>query len=379
MQIIKRGVLPSEMKFRGECSNCGCQIECHSHELKGGHCVECPTCDARIFMVVVSDKEKQPMWPVPFVPYRWQRNLCVTFCLLLFAVADVSAQWGSSSSGPVGSQSVERWVTIGDGYQYLFIDGVQRGAKKDGVFWPYDATTRTWTENIVFDPEEAPRPKGDCCCGNKCGPCRCGRDCPEDCVRGCGCVWCKKKPEAVGEIEQNFGVDRSKCCPDDREMYRVNGVECDKNRAYEALKGDSRLPDDSAMRRVVAVGSEAKLKEVRMDWDAGKLAAFRDKAILHCYSPDHWHMSEVGYKAYADPSIYIVDASGKVLHRQDHYDGPDKLASALRKTDPGYDPAKDPDLTKPAPGPDGKTFPFSNWLLVGLVAVAGYLLFVRKK
>ena len=301
----------------------------------------------------------------------------VVFCLLLFATADICGQWGTARCEPVGS-AVERWVDIGDGYRYLFRDGVQVGCqhKVTGEMWLYDAKTREWIE-VVLPANEAPRPKGDCCCsGKKCGPCKCA-ECPDGCRPGCGCAWCKKKTEEVGGV-QNFGVDRDQV--NDRETYRVNGIECEKQRAYEALRGDPRLPDDSAMRRVVVVGSDAKRKEVLLDWNAGKLAEFRNTALLHCYPPDHWHMKEVGYKAHADPSIYIVAADGKVLHRQDYYDGPDKLATALRKTDPAYDPAKDPDVTKPAPGPGGSTFPItSNWLLLGLGAVVVYLLAFRKK
>jgi hypothetical protein len=51
--------------------------------------------------------------------------------------------------------------------------------------------------------------------------------------------------------------------------------------------------------------------------------------------------------------------NGKVLHRQDRYNGPANLAEAIRKADSSYDPAKDRDITTIRP-----LFPdFSNGML----------------
>ena len=69
---------------------------------------------------------------------------------------------------------------------------------------------------------------------------------------------------------------------------------------------------------------------------------------MQAYPPDHWHVAEVGYKQVGDPTIYLVDANGKAKHLQADYDGPAKLAEALRNADPSFDPAKVPDLRKPA-------------------------------
>ena len=45
------------------------------------------------------------------------------------------------------------------------------------------------------------------------------------------------------------------------------------------------------------------------------------------------------------PTIYIQTGTGKVLHRQDEYDGPGPLSGAIRRAK-SYDASKDADLRK---------------------------------
>jgi hypothetical protein len=71
-----------------------------------------------------------------------------------------------------------------------------------------------------------------------------------------------------------------------------------------------------------------------------KLRAIRD------YDPKSWELS-CGFKTDGDPTVYCQAPSGKVLHRQDDYQGgPDALIGALRKAKANYDPKRDPDLRK---------------------------------
>ena len=86
-------------------------------------------------------------------------------------------------------------------------------------------------------------------------------------------------------------------------------------------------------------------------------------------------MARVGFVTAGRPTIYVQDATGRVLHRQDDYDdGPEGLASALRELDPDYRPEADVDLRKvdvPAP-PRSMSVPWSAWVLAG----AGVLIYL---
>lgn len=299
----------------------------------------------------------------------------VTFCLLMCAVADVSGQWGTARCSPVGDPVVNGWYEAGPGLAELWWSGERVGVLNvDDCTWTTNGKTVSADMRVFGSIKKA---AGKCCCNGKCGPCKCA-DCPVGCGVDCGCDGCKKGIRVVGDVIENHGIDldRMRKC-DGKECYRVNGRETTRQAAFESIQAGS-VPDDSGKRRVVVVGSDAAQRQVAADWGKGELSAYRDTSILHCYAPDHWHVKDVGYKAYADPSIYIVDAGGKVLHRQDYYDGPVKLAGALRKTDPSYDPSKDPDVNKSKP--DDKpapTVPSNQWqayIAAALLAVVGFFL-----
>ena len=82
--------------------------------------------------------------------------------------------------------------------------------------------------------------------------------------------------------------------------------------------------------------------------------------------------------------VQKVTVGWEVFHRQNDYnDGPDGLAKALagaiRRVDPDYQPAKDPDLRKPEPIPPPSPLPdpdgggsllawlriWSQWIVMG--------------
>ena len=75
------------------------------------------------------------------------------------------------------------------------------------------------------------------------------------------------------------------------------------------------------------------------------------------------------------PTIYVQNADGTVLHRQDDYAGGLESLSAtltkLRKASPDYDKAKDPDTRR------ARGLPLGLLCLSGAAALALYL--TRKK
>lgn len=293
----------------------------------------------------------------------------VAFCLLAFAVADVSGQWGTARCEPVGSPVYHGWYDAGNGKAELWWKGEKIGT--------LNLATDEWLTDGVGKPVNLFDVFANADLGSR-KLCCCGDGCPLKCKDGCGCGCNKKSVEVRGDV-QNFGLDLNhmKDCSG-KECFRVNGKECSRESALESIESGS-VPDDSKLRRVVVLGSEGSRKRVLDDWGKGGLASFKDSAILQCYSPDHWHVKDVGYKAFADPTIYVVDAGGKVLHRQDYYDGPDKLAGALRKTDLSYDPSKDPDVNKPKPvAPDSPVAPVgTDWktiIMAALMSVVGFLI-----
>jgi hypothetical protein len=180
------------------------------------------------------------------------------------------------------------------------------------------------------------------------------------------------------------GVDLDRCSG--KESYKINGCEVSAADAHDAV-GKGGLTDDSKKPWLVIIGPDAaSRKRVLDDIDAHPaLKGVKDTWIVKAYDPAHWHLG-VGFKTDGKPSIYAMSApiNGKanVLHRQDDYNGgPDALAYALRKTDPNYDPSKDPDLRKPSPlvpvplPAGGSGLPV--WVLGGLLLL-GFILWRKR-
>lgn len=169
--------------------------------------------------------------------------------------------------------------------------------------------------------------------------------------------------------ELNFGLDLDKiaeeCPTNGKPRYKINERNVTSKDIIQALAqqstSDGRVVDDSKKRRLVIIGSEAARNLVLADIKASQtLADLLKEIVVYDYTPDHWHLRP-GFKTAAtdatQPVIYLADAKGEVIHRQDDYkDGAKGLQialqkAALRKTDPNYDPKKDPDLRKPDAGP----------------------------
>jgi hypothetical protein len=139
------------------------------------------------------------------------------------------------------------------------------------------------------------------------------------------------------------------------ERYTLNGREV----------GDAQIPDDSKRNRLIIIGSDEEQKRLADDLRTQPMLAplVRD-LVVHSYRPDHWHVARAGYDVGGHPSVYLVSADGKVLSHSASYAGPEKLAEAIRKADPKYDPSKDPDLTKSQSNPNSS---FPLYVMGGLL------------
>jgi hypothetical protein len=213
---------------------------------------------------------------------------------------------------------------------------------------------------------EAPPKEKTCGCTDAC---ECGESCPcpggKPCCDGCPCA---PKSEAFPHW-MTHGTDPAKIAP--REEYRVGGKVVTRDEALKALQG-APLADDSQKLRLTVIGSADERRKAL----AALPGDVKDRCLVKEYAPDHWSVRGAGFKTDGHPTVYVQAPDGKVLHRQDDADN---VAQAVRKADPGYDPARDPDLRKPkppdrpAPAPDNSQSPATGWVVAGLVALGAYL------
>jgi hypothetical protein len=201
-----------------------------------------------------------------------------------------------------------------------------------------------------------------CCC---CAFCYCGNDCQCASKQKC-CLECRCG-EAQAIRKPNYGVNTEKLSKE--ECYCVNGKKVTDGPLAPAV------PDDSGKLHLTIIGNEAERRRVLEDLaTAPELAEFRDRFHVQDYPADHWAVCLCGFCCHGHPTIYLQLPAGKVLHRQDDYDGPATLAKALRRAASDYDANKDPDLRK---NPfDLQSIPLAAWLLIGGFGVT--LLLTKK-
>lgn len=175
----------------------------------------------------------------------------------------------------------------------------------------------------------------------------------------------------------NFGVDWSKIGPHSIE-YNGRKITCDT--ALERIGG--QIPNDANKFRMVCIGSKAECDAVKSAWAAVE-QSLRDQVSPWYVAPDHWSLKdtvsgELRYKVDGHPTIYLLAADGKSIHRQDGFTGAQDF-EAIRKGVKGYDPTKDVDLRKTPTKPDKKktspTDPDTNdGVPLGIVALGALAL-----
>lgn len=232
---------------------------------------------------------------------------------------------------------------------------------------------------VLLNPGPPPPPRGGAakCCeaeGCKCYPCTCqgSRRCDPECE----CESAEKvgrphlprphrprpkpRPHAEGmPVDEPEGLPAGviEWTAPARPAYSLCGRGCSELEAVRALVGDS-LTDDSAAPHLTIIGDEAGRARISGDLAASpSLVAWKGKAQVHSYAPGSWELA-CGFTSRpgTGATVYLQDPTGRVRLRAS-YSTPEALAGALRRSDPSYDPNKDPDGSppvKPAPaGPVG--------------------------
>lgn len=192
-------------------------------------------------------------------------------------------------------------------------------------------------------------------------------------------------PNERDRFRGNFGLI-------DKELktqrYSIGGREVGPAEAMDALMGgsDSNLADDSQHLRITIIGNEVARKTVLRDFEQSpELAYWKGKVLINTYEPSNWRIRDGGFVTPKDPAkpvIYFQKPDGKVLWRQDSYEGgPSALAKALRDKDPLYDPNKDPQPNSPQPlmpSPVPSEGGFNVWWLL-VLAAGGFVAFLWRK
>jgi hypothetical protein len=231
-----------------------------------------------------------------------------------------------------------------------------------GLCCPCPFPVPSWATRTIPEPKTCP-----CGCPCKAGTCTCGKTGP--CQAGCVCGAAASVPPT--------GVQSDKIT---HGQTSISGRPATTAEAIAAI--GANIPQDQTLPHTTVIGPEAKRKLLLTD-----LAEFNGKTCLHEYAPDEWPV-QCGFKYGGDVTVYVQSPDGKVVHRQDDAKGAkEAVRLALRKADPNYDPAKDPDLRSPLiPNPFSPPGPVEiawAWVqanpLLALAGVAVAYLLLRRK
>jgi hypothetical protein len=165
------------------------------------------------------------------------------------------------------------------------------------------------------------------------------------------------------ESPPNFGIIREHLGYAG-ERFTLNGQHLNPAQAREAM---AALADDSQRLRLTIIGPAPYRKPVIHDLENHpSLKTLRDQLRVQAYEPDHWAVARSGFVVTGKPTIYLQSPDGRVLHRQDEYRGPEKLAEAIRKANPNYRPENDPDLNVKTISSRLAQVPKWGWALISL-------------
>jgi hypothetical protein len=325
-------------------------------------------------------------------------RLIALTALLTVCVGQTAAQCGSSCAPAFGptARLLEGWHPSQQwpGWQLCYVRGVVVAGyrQETDAYCTYDAAANRWSQvtappwgsraekkqNFGVDESKLGRPSGA-------GDVRRAADGLAASAASAKALVDELVELYEAKTVQNFGVDSARLAHGD-DRYLINGRQVTREDALRAV-GSSNLADDSHKPRLTVIGSEADRQRVLADFEAAPLAEWRPKLVLHAYAPDHWHVAKAGFKTDGKPTIYLQRADGVVMHRQDDYSGgAPVLAQAIRKADPNYDPAKDPNANKPTPAPGAPDWingllaklPVPPWVAAAAIAAAGLYYFRDK-
>lgn len=142
---------------------------------------------------------------------------------------------------------------------------------------------------------------------------------------------------------QNYGLDFEKIFPPGSPPEKYHATTPEGRAFIELAKaGVDKLPDDSGKPFVTVIGQGSNTESAFT-----ALASLRSETRLGKFAADAWQVKGIGLAAKGDPSIVVQDPSGRVIYREDGFDGDGKallarVSGKLRRPNPDYDPAKDP-------------------------------------
>ena len=140
------------------------------------------------------------------------------------------------------------------------------------------------------------------------------------------------------------------------EQCSVGGVPVTKEEAIKAIgfpcpdcpNPSKKSPAAGGRSYLIVVSSNAESRKVvEKEWnESPSFQPFRDHTAFWSVGPDHWSL-DAGFPRDGERILYQLP-DRTIAHSQDSLDTR-KLAEALRKADPRYDPKRDPDLSATCP------------------------------
>jgi hypothetical protein len=187
---------------------------------------------------------------------------------------------------------------------------------------------------------------------------------------------------ATGQLPSaalNFGLNPERMSRD-RDTYKAKGDEARR------FVREAKAPAGASQKlHVTVIGPDGSRAPVVGDLKTHPaFEGLRDSLLVQGYKPGEWAVDpSLGFQAGGAPSIVVQAArcpsdprGGRVVYRADRYEGPERLAEAIRKADPNYRPNLDPGPGNPGPGACPLGFTRDHWPIVAAVA-AVVLLFAR--
>lgn len=140
----------------------------------------------------------------------------------------------------------------------------------------------------------------------------------------------------------NFGLDLANLV-DANAAFTINGTPITKVQAAALVEADrDALLPDATRRRLTIIGSDADRRAVLAELQ-GPLKDATTDFVIRDYPPDHWVVARAGFVTTGHPTIYVQEADGTVLFRQDDAHDLARNLAAIRRPRPDYQPQRDPD------------------------------------
>lgn len=166
----------------------------------------------------------------------------------------------------------------------------------------------------------------------------------------------EKPPIEPSDPVINYGVDLSKV--NSKKGITTNGgKEITREEVFRMFDegrviGDKEIPDYKSKFRFIIVGENGQTKKIVDDYEADRsLDSIRPQISLWVVPPDHHSLKDnytdsLMYPLETNPTLIVEAPNGQVKDRwRAAYTGPQEFGR-LRKAVQGYDPKKDPDLSK---------------------------------